>query len=154
MSKKLTGKVAVITGGSSGIGPATAKRFVEEGTHAFIAERSQQELDRTMTTIGKNVSGVLTDVSKLDDIDNLYRTVAAQKRKIDIVFANAGFVETQDNSRRHPRAFRQNLRYQRARHLFHRTLAFAFCCRCKTGTLASGASCSKGIAPREADICR
>jgi NAD(P)-dependent dehydrogenase (short-subunit alcohol dehydrogenase family) len=152
MSKKLTGKVAAITGGSRGIGPATAKRFVEEGAHAFIAERSQQELDRAMTTIGKNVSGVLTDVSKLDDIANLYRTVVPEKRKIDIVFA--GFEETQGNSRRHPRAFRQNLRYQRAQHLFHRTLAFAFCCRCKTGTLASGASCSKGIAPREADICR
>ena len=74
-----------------------------------------------MTTIGKNASGVLTDVSKFDVIDNLYRTVAAQERKIDIVFANAGFGETQGNSRRHPRAFRQNLRYQRARRLFHRS---------------------------------
>ena len=74
-----------------------------------------------MTAIGKNVSGVLTDASKLDNIDNLYRTVAAQKRKIGIVFADAGFVETQGNSPRHPRAFRQNVRYQRARCLFHRS---------------------------------
>jgi hypothetical protein len=74
-----------------------------------------------MTAIGKNVSGVLADVSTLNDIDNLYRTVAAQKRKIGMVFADAGFVETQGNSPRHPRAFRQNLRYQRARCLFHRS---------------------------------
>jgi NAD(P)-dependent dehydrogenase (short-subunit alcohol dehydrogenase family) len=74
-----------------------------------------------MTAIGKNLSGVLTDVSRLDDIDNLYRTVAAQKRKTDIVVANAGFVETQGNSRHHPIAFRQNLRYQRALRLFHRS---------------------------------
>ena len=76
-----------------------------------------------MTTIGKSVSGVLTEVSTLNDsaFDNLYRTVAAQKRKIGIVFADASFIETQGNSPRHPRAFRQNLRYQRARCLFHRS---------------------------------
>lgn len=90
---KLKGKVAVITGGSSGIGLATAKRFVEEGAYVFITGRRQAELDRAVAVIGKNVTAVRSDVSKLEDIDNLYKTVAAQKRKIDIVFANAGFVE-------------------------------------------------------------
>jgi NAD(P)-dependent dehydrogenase (short-subunit alcohol dehydrogenase family) len=90
---KLKGKVAVITGGSSGIGLATAKRFVEEGAYVFIAGRRQTELDKAVKEIGKCVTAVRSDVSKLEDLDNLYRTVAAQKRKIDILFANAGIVE-------------------------------------------------------------
>jgi len=93
MPKKLEGKVAVITGGSSGIGLATAKRFVEEGAYVFITGLHQEELDKAVATIGKNVTGVRTDVSKLEEIDNLYRTVAAEKRKIDIVLANAGVAE-------------------------------------------------------------
>ena len=90
---KLKGKVAVITGGSSGIGLATAKRFVEEGAYVFITERRQTELDKAVKEIGKCVTAVRSDVSKLEDLDNLYRTVAAQKREIDILFANAGIVE-------------------------------------------------------------
>ena len=90
---RLKGKVAVITGGSSGIGLATAKRFVQEGAYVFITGRRQAELDKAVAEIGKNVTAVRGDVSRLEDIDNLYRTVAAQKRKIDILFANAGFVE-------------------------------------------------------------
>lgn len=90
---KLEGKVAVITGGSSGIGLATAKRFVEEGAYVFIMGRRQAELDKAVAEIGANVTAVKGDVSKLEDIDNLYKTVVAQKRKVDIVFANAGFVE-------------------------------------------------------------
>ena len=90
---KLKGKVAVITGGSSGIGLATAKQFVEEGAYVFVTGRRQTELDKAVKEIGKCVTAVRSDVSKLEDLDNLYRTVAAQKRKIDILFANAGIVE-------------------------------------------------------------
>jgi NAD(P)-dependent dehydrogenase (short-subunit alcohol dehydrogenase family) len=89
----LKNKVAIITGGSSGIGLATAKRFVAEGAYVFITGRRQDELDKAVAEIGKNVTAVQGDVSNLDDLDRLYKTVAAQKRKIDIVFANAGFVE-------------------------------------------------------------
>ena len=88
----LKNKIAVITGGSSGIGLATAKRFVEEGAYVFIAARRQTELDKAVAEIGRNVTGVKTDISKLDDIDRLYQAVA-KKGKVDVVFANAAFVE-------------------------------------------------------------
>jgi NAD(P)-dependent dehydrogenase (short-subunit alcohol dehydrogenase family) len=94
MSKGLSGKVAVITGGSSGIGLATAKRFVEQGAYVFITGRRQAELDKAVAEIGTNVTAVRTDVSKLEDLDRLYNEVAAKKGKIDILFANAGIVET------------------------------------------------------------
>jgi NAD(P)-dependent dehydrogenase (short-subunit alcohol dehydrogenase family) len=87
-------KVAVITGGSSGIGLATAKRFVAEGAFVFITGRRQVELDKAAKEIGKNVVAVSCDVSKLGDLDRLYEEVAARKGKIDILFANAGTVET------------------------------------------------------------
>ena len=90
MSQKLAGKIAVITGGSSGIGLATAKRFVNEGAHVFITGRRQSELDAAVSEIGHNVTGVQGDVSKLADIDKLYAAVKQQKGKLDIVFANAG----------------------------------------------------------------
>ncbi|MGB8769598.1 MAG: glucose 1-dehydrogenase [Candidatus Korobacteraceae bacterium] len=90
---KLQGKVAIITGGSSGIGLATAKRFVAEGAYVFITGRRQAELDKAVAEIGKNATGVQGDVSNLGDLDRLYKTVSAKKGKIDIVFANAGFVE-------------------------------------------------------------
>lgn len=93
MSQELAGKVAVITGGSSGIGLATAKRFVDEGAFVFIAGRRQADLDKATHEIGKNVVAVKADVSKLEDLDRLYAEVAAKKGKIDIVFANAGIVE-------------------------------------------------------------
>ncbi|MDQ2841133.1 MAG: SDR family oxidoreductase [Acidobacteriota bacterium] len=89
----LKGKVAVITGGSSGIGLATAKRFVVESAYVFITGRRQAELDKAVTEIGSNVTAVKGDVSNLDDLDRLYKEVAEKKGKIDIVFANAGFVE-------------------------------------------------------------
>jgi NAD(P)-dependent dehydrogenase (short-subunit alcohol dehydrogenase family) len=87
--KKLRGKVAVITGGSTGIGFATAKLFVEEGAYVFITGRRAKELNEAVKAIGTNVTGVQGDVSKLDDLDRLYETVKA-KGRIDIVFANAG----------------------------------------------------------------
>ncbi len=88
----LKNKIAVVTGGSSGIGLATAKRFVEEGAYVFIAGRRQAELDKAIEEIGENVTGVKTDISKLDDLDRLYKTVA-KKGKIDVIFASAAFVE-------------------------------------------------------------
>src|SRR6202167_4648842 len=87
---KLEGKTAVITGGSSGIGLATAKRFVDEGAFVFITGRRQSELDTAVSQIGQNVTGVQSDVSKMADLDRLYAAVKAQKGKLDIVFANAG----------------------------------------------------------------
>jgi NAD(P)-dependent dehydrogenase (short-subunit alcohol dehydrogenase family) len=90
MSQKLAGKVAVITGGSSGIGLATAKRFVNEGAYVFITGRRMSELDAAVTDIGRNVTGIQSDVSKPADIDKLYTAVKEQKGKLDIVFANAG----------------------------------------------------------------
>ena len=88
----LANKIAVVTGGSSGIGLATARRFVEEGAHVVIAGRRQAELDKAVAEIGGNVMGVKTDVSKLDDLDRLYEIVA-KMGKIDVIFAGAGFVE-------------------------------------------------------------
>ena len=88
----LKNKIAVVTGGTSGIGLATAKRFVDEGAYVFIAGRRQPELDKAVAEIGSNVSGVKTDISKLDDLDRLYETVA-KTGKIDVIFACAAFVE-------------------------------------------------------------
>ena len=90
---KLEGKVAVVTGGNSGIGLATAKRFVAEGAHVFITGRRQAELDAAVSQIGKNVSGVQGDVSNLADLDRLYATVKQQKGRVDVLFANAGLGE-------------------------------------------------------------
>jgi NAD(P)-dependent dehydrogenase (short-subunit alcohol dehydrogenase family) len=90
---RLSGKVAVITGGSSGIGLATAKKFVEEGAYVFITGRRQAELDKAVAQIGSNVTAVQGDVSNLDDLDRLYKEVATKKGKLDVLFANAGFVE-------------------------------------------------------------
>jgi len=90
---KLKGKVAVITGGSSGIGLATAQRFVNEGAHVYITGRRQAELDKAVTAMGSAVTAVKGDVSNLEDLDVLYRRIAADRRKVDIVVANAGFVE-------------------------------------------------------------
>ena len=90
ITKRLEGKTAVITGGSTGIGLATAQRFVQEGAHVFITGRHQNELDKAVKHIGKNVTGVQGDVSNLADFDRLYATVKEQKGHIDILFANAG----------------------------------------------------------------
>src|SRR6201982_3501702 len=90
--KKLQGKVAVITGGSTGIGLAAAKLFVEEGAYVFITGRRQKELEAAVKVIGNNVSGVQGDVAKLADLNRLYEDVKT-KGRIDVVFANAGVAE-------------------------------------------------------------
>jgi NAD(P)-dependent dehydrogenase (short-subunit alcohol dehydrogenase family) len=87
---KLAGKIAVITGGSSGIGLATAQRFVAEGAYVFITGRRQAELAAAVKLIGNNVTGIQGDVAKLADLDRLYETVRTEKGRLDIVFANAG----------------------------------------------------------------
>jgi len=87
---KHEGKVAVITGGNSGIGLATAQRLANEGAYVFITGRRQSELDAAVKLIGKNVTAVQGDVSNLADLDRLYATVKQQKGRIDILFANAG----------------------------------------------------------------
>ena len=89
---KLEGKVAVITGGTAGIGLAAAKLFAAEGAYVFITGRRQKELDDAVKEIGDNVAGVQGDVANLADLDHLYETVAANGR-IDILFANAGLGE-------------------------------------------------------------
>jgi NAD(P)-dependent dehydrogenase (short-subunit alcohol dehydrogenase family) len=89
---KLQGKVAVITGGSTGIGLAAANLFVREGAYVFITGRRQKELDEAVKAIGRNVTGVQGDVADLADLDHLYQTVKV-KGRIDIVFANAGVAE-------------------------------------------------------------
>src|ERR1700745_671614 len=91
-NKKLQGKMAVITGGTSGIGLATAKLFVKEGAYVFITGRRQKELDAAVQAIGCNVTGVQGDVARLADLDRLYEAVKT-KGRIDVVFANAGVAE-------------------------------------------------------------
>ena len=88
---KLEGKVAVITGGSSGMALASAKRFVEEGAYVFITGRRQEQLDEAVKLIGRNVTGVRGDAANLDDLDRLFDTVKREKGKIDVLFASAGF---------------------------------------------------------------
>src|SRR5246127_1495844 len=89
----LTDKIAVITGGNSGIGLATAKRFVKEGAYVFITGRRQAVLDNAAAEIGSNVAAVKGDVANPDDLDRLYQTVAAKKGKLDILSANAGIAD-------------------------------------------------------------
>jgi NAD(P)-dependent dehydrogenase (short-subunit alcohol dehydrogenase family) len=90
---KLEGKVAVITGATSGMALATAKLFVEEGAYVFITGRRQDQLDKAVREIGRNVTGVQGDVSNLADLDRLYDTAKAEKGHIDILFASAGVGE-------------------------------------------------------------
>ena len=87
---KLEGKVALITGGNSGIGLATAKQFVNEGAYVFVTGRREAELAAAKKQIGKNVTAIQGDVSNLDDLDRLFAQIKNEKGKIDIVFANAG----------------------------------------------------------------
>src|SRR5271170_5590095 len=93
MSGKLEGKVALVTGANSGIGLATAKRFVGEGAYVFITGRRKDELDAAVKEIGKSVTGIQGDVAKLADLDRLFAQIKREKGKLDIVFANAGVAE-------------------------------------------------------------
>ena len=90
MSQKLAGKIALVTGGSSGLGLATAERFVAEGAYVFITGRRQPELDAAVKQIGSNVTGVRSDISRLADLDRLFATIKEQKGRLDVLFANAG----------------------------------------------------------------
>jgi NAD(P)-dependent dehydrogenase (short-subunit alcohol dehydrogenase family) len=91
--KMLEGKVAVITGGNSGIGLATAKRFVAEGAHVVITGRREKELHEAAALIGGNVTTVAGDVTRLEDLDRLYAVVKEKHGHIDVLFANAGWGE-------------------------------------------------------------
>jgi NAD(P)-dependent dehydrogenase (short-subunit alcohol dehydrogenase family) len=87
---RLSGKIALITGGTSGIGLATAQRFVNEGAYVFITGRDQSRLDQAVKKIGSNVTGVQGDVANLKDLDRLFAQIRKEKGRLDIVFANAG----------------------------------------------------------------
>jgi len=90
MTKKLEGKIALVTGGSTGIGLATAQRFVAEGAYVYITGRRQPELDAAVKTIGSNVTAVQADAAKLEDLDRLYAQIEREQGRVDVVFANAG----------------------------------------------------------------
>jgi len=90
MTNKLTDKIALVTGGTSGIGLATAKRFVAEGAHVFITGRRKAQLDAAVADIGRNVTGVRSDVANLQDLDQLFATIQKEKGRLDVLFANAG----------------------------------------------------------------
>ncbi|MCW2688629.1 MAG: polS 2 [Mycobacterium sp.] len=89
----LTGKTAVITGGTTGIGLATAQRFVDEGAHVFITGRRKPELDAAVKHLGEQAVGVQGDVSKAQDVERLYSTVADSGRRLDVAFANAAVID-------------------------------------------------------------
>src|ERR1700745_3217615 len=87
---KLEGKIALVTGGNSGIGLATARQFVNEGAYVFITGRREPELAAAVAEIGSNVTAVQGDVSRLGDLDRLFAQIKREKGELDIVFANAG----------------------------------------------------------------
>jgi NAD(P)-dependent dehydrogenase (short-subunit alcohol dehydrogenase family) len=90
---KLEGKIALVTGGTSGIGFATAKEFVTEGAYVFITGRRAAELAAAVKEIGSNVTGIQGDVSNLGDLDRLFEQIKREKGKLDILFANAGIAK-------------------------------------------------------------
>jgi NAD(P)-dependent dehydrogenase (short-subunit alcohol dehydrogenase family) len=90
MSRRLEGKIALITGGSAGIGLATARLFVEEGAYVYIVGRRRPELDAAIASVGSNIAAIQGDVAKLADLDRIYAQIGKDKGRLDIVFANAG----------------------------------------------------------------
>jgi NAD(P)-dependent dehydrogenase (short-subunit alcohol dehydrogenase family) len=93
MNISLQGKIALVTGGSAGIGLATAKAFVDAGAFVYITGRRQQELDAALATLGSQAAGVRTDAACLDDIRRLFSRIAEDHGRLDILYANAGFYE-------------------------------------------------------------
>ena len=89
MSRKLEGKIAIVTGGSTGIGLATAKRFASEGAHVIVTGRRQAELDAAVSAIG-NATGIRVDSSNMAELDALFDRVKSEKGRIDVLFVNAG----------------------------------------------------------------
>ena len=89
-ANRLDGKVAVITGATSGLGLATAKRFVAEGAYVFITGRRQTELEEAVRKVGRNVTGIQGDIANLADLDRLYGQVKKEKGHLDVLVANAG----------------------------------------------------------------
>ena len=92
---KLSGKIALVTGGSSGIGLATAKVFIEEGAFVYITGRRQEELEKASVQLGPNSAIIKGDIAKLNEIDELYARIGAEKGRLDVLVANAGFVQLQ-----------------------------------------------------------
>src|SRR5438270_9407832 len=103
---KLEGKIALVTGANSGIGLATAKRFVSEGAYVFITGRRDAELTSAVKAIGRNVTGIRGDVSNLGDLDRLFAQIKREKSKLDIVFANAGVATYSPFGKIIPRPYR------------------------------------------------
>ena len=93
MTSKLSGKVALVAGGSAGVGLGIAKRFAEEGARVFITGRRQSELGKAVTAIGGGATAVQGDISNLDDLDRIYATIKAKVRHIDVLAVNAGYYE-------------------------------------------------------------
>jgi NAD(P)-dependent dehydrogenase (short-subunit alcohol dehydrogenase family) len=93
MGKRLEGKVAVVTGGSAGIGLGIAQAFAAEGAHVFITGRRQEELDKAVAEIGSGATGIQADASKLADLDRVYAAIKAKHDRIDVLALNAGFYE-------------------------------------------------------------
>ena len=93
MTGKLSGKIALVTGGSAGIGLGIAKRFAEEGARVFITGRRQSELDKAVTAIGGGAAAVQGDISNLDDLDRIYATIKDKAGHIDVLAVNAGYYE-------------------------------------------------------------
>ena len=104
---QLNDKTALITGGTTGIGFATALRFVEEGAHVFITGRRQAELDAATTALGSNATGIQSDVSKLDDLDRVFSAIASHGKGLDVLFVNAGGGEFSTLDQLTPEAFDQ-----------------------------------------------
>jgi NAD(P)-dependent dehydrogenase (short-subunit alcohol dehydrogenase family) len=105
MNAKLNGKIALVTGGSTGIGLATARRLVDEGAFVFITGRRTRELEKAKAEIGHDVQIVRGDIANLDDLDRLYATIKSEKGRLDIVVANAGIVELTTTDQATPEHF-------------------------------------------------
>ena len=116
---KLEGKIALITGGNSGIGLATAKQFVNEGAYVFITGRRDPELAAAVKEIERNVTGVQGDVSNLGDLERLFAQIKREKGKLDIVFANAGVAKYAAFGEINEDHYDFDLRHQRERPAFH-----------------------------------